>query len=123
MPSRTRHDWADLSPGMKNYYKGEGIQAGTYNKWWSMPQTDRTQLTVEAKAHGYESGLKFLATQAQVRRTTGRTITVSTTPREAARRMIRGTKGTEGKRQRRLVAQLFDFSEFDQLEWSEFMSP
>lgn len=116
-------DWGDLSPGMKSMYTSEGVTAGTYNRWWRMEQIERTNLTVQAKANGYESGLKFLATQAQVRRSTGRTITSRTAPKEAARQIIRGKKGSEGKRQRGLVARLFDFSEFDHAEWTEFMSP
>lgn len=117
------HDWGELSPGMKRHYANEGITAGTYNRWWRMPQIDRTELSIEARRHGYSDGLNFLAVQAQVRRTTGRSITPRTAPREAAVKMIRGTKGSEGKRQRGFVAKLFDFSEFDHVEWTEFMSP
>jgi len=117
------HDWGELSPGMKRMYAAEGVTAGTYNRWWRMDQSDRTQLTVRAKANGYDSGLKFMAAQAQVRRSTGKTITPATSPREAARQIIRGKRGTEGKRQRNLVSKLFDLSLAEHEVWVEFMSP
>lgn len=114
-------DWGDLSAGMKEHYRNEGVTAGTYNRWWRMPQTERTELTVKAKAAGYDSGLRFLGVQAQVRATTGKTITPRTEPRKAAAMILRG----EGKKSRRraMVPKLFDFSEFDHVEWTEFMSP
>jgi len=115
------HDWADLSAGMKSHYQSEGVTAGTYNKWWRMEQTERTQLTVKAKAAGYDSGLRFLGVQAQVRASTGKTITPRTEPRKAARMIITG----QGKKSRRraMVPKLFDFSESDHDQWTEFMSP
>lgn len=117
------HDWAELSPGMKRHYANQGVTAATYNKWWRMPQTDRTQLSIKARESGYRDGLNFLAVQAQVRRSAKKTITPRTEPREAARQIITGTKGAEGKRQRSLVPKLFDFSEFERVDWVEFMSP
>lgn len=129
MPNRSNagsHDWSDLSAGMKAHYTNQGITAATYNRWWRMPQIDRTNLTIEAKEHGYQNGLNFLAVQAQVRRTTGKTITPRTDPREAARKMIKGTKGKESKRQRNLVPKLFDFSDFETYSheaWTNFLSP
>lgn len=118
MPS---HDWAELSAGMKRHYTDQGVTAGTYNRWWRMPQTERTELTVKAKAAGYDSGLRFLGVQAQVRGSTGKTITPRTTPRKAAAMIVKG-QGRKSRR-RKLVPKLFDFGEFDHDAWTEFMSP
>lgn len=115
-----RHDWADESPMMKRYYKERGINAGAFNKWWSMPQLDRTAMTQAAKKSGYESGLQFLAIQGQVRTYTNKRITPATSPREAARKLLRGTGRRDARR--RVLPKLFDFSAFDRLAWTEFLS-
>jgi hypothetical protein len=115
------HDWADLSAGSKNMYRDEGITAQTYNRWWRMEQTERTQLTVKAKASGYDSGLKFLGVQAQVRATTGKTITPRTEPRKAARMIVTGQD--KKSRRRAMIPRLFKFDEASHAQWTEFMSP
>ena len=123
MASRTkgRHDWADESPRMKTYYKERGVGAATFNKWWSMAQSDRTALSTAAKKSGYESGMQFLAIQGQVRTWTNKRINVKTSPRDAARKLLQGTKRRDSRRA--ALPKLFDFAEFDRLAWSNFLSP
>jgi len=115
------HDWAELSAGSKQMYRDEGITAQTYNRWWRMDQTERTRVNVQAKAAGYDRGLQFLGVQAQVKATTGKTITPRTEPRKAARMIVTG----QGKKSRRrgMVPRLFNFAEADHDQWTEFMSP
>lgn len=119
MPNQGRRDWSELPAGAKKFYKSEGINAGAYNKWWSMSQADRTDLTRRAKAGGYENGMKFLSIQGQVRTWTNKRITTRTPPKEAARKLLQGT-GRRSQR-RKILPRLFDFSEFDRLEWSAFL--
>lgn len=121
MPSQDRHDWAELGKSSKEYYRAQGIAPATYNKWWSMPQLDRTALTIEAKKSGYKNGMQFLAIQGQVRTRTNKRISVRTTPKEAARKLLQGTGRRDPKR--KVIAKLFDFSEFDRLDWTSFLSP
>lgn len=122
MPNR---DWGELSVGMKAYYRNKGVSPGTYNKWWRMPQTERTDLTVEAKQSGYDSGLQFLAVQSAVRQRGVRrkNIKVTTKPEQAAEMMISGAKGAQARAARSEVARLFNFDEFDLVEWENFLSP
>lgn len=118
-------DWAELSPGMKGYYRDRGVSPATYNKWWRMPQTDRTDLTVQAKTSGYESGLQFLAVQSEVRKrgVSRKTLKVTTHANTAAELMITGAKGQQATDARKTVAKLFRFNEFDRVEWENFLSP
>jgi len=118
MPKR---DWSELSEGAKKFNRERGINAGTYNKWWGMSQTERTDLTRAAKKSGYDSGLQFLAIQGQVRTWTNKRIQVTTKPQEAARKLLEGTPRTS--KRRAIIPKLFDFAEFDRLEWTEFLSP
>lgn len=120
MASQARHTWSGESSYMKKYYKDKGINAGSYNKWWAMPQEERTALTIAAKKSGYDSGLQFLAIQGQVRTWTNKRITPATTPREAAKKLLRGTGRRDARR--KIIPKLFDFSGFDRLEWTEFLS-
>lgn len=126
MASRSgQHDWSELSDGMKRFYNNQGVGAATYNKWWRMPQLDRTQLSIEARKAGYRDGLNFLAVQSAVKNKTPRkkTIKVTTPANAAAVDLISGTHGADNKRNRKLVSQLFDFSEFDRVDWENFLSP
>lgn len=126
MASRSgQHDWADLSEGMKRHYRNQGVGAATYNKWWRMPQIERTNLSIEARQAGYRDGLNFLAVQSAVKNRTPRrkTITTATKPSTAGTMLITGTKGADNERNRKLVAQLFDFSEFERVDWENFLSP
>lgn len=115
------HDWAELSAGSKKNYTEEGITAQTYNRWWRLSQTERTELNVKAKAAGYDRGLQFLGVRAQVRASAGKTITPRTPPREAARLILKGQP--RKSRRRAMVPRLFEFREFDHDAWTEFMSP
>lgn len=121
MASQARHDWASLGQSSKDYYRSQGVNPAAYNKWWSMPQLDRTALTVEAKKSGYKNGMQFLVIQGQVRTHTNKRISVKTSPKEAARKLLKGTSRRSKKR--RVIAELFNFSEFDRLDWTSFMSP
>ena len=126
MASRSgQHDWSDLSDGMKRYYKNQGVGAATYNKWWRLPQTERTQLSIEARQAGYRDGLNFLAVQSAVKNKAPRKRTIKpTTPsNQAAVDLISGSRGAQNAANRKLVAQLFDFSEFDRVDWENFLSP
>jgi hypothetical protein len=121
MPNQGRHDWSELGQSSKEYYRGQGIGPAAYNKWWSMPQLERTAITIEAKKSGYKNGMQFVAVQGQVRTRTNKRISVKTPPKEAARKLIQGTARRDPKRA--IVAKLFDFSSFDRLQWTSFMSP
>lgn len=119
------HDWAELSDGMKKYYRNQGLSAATYNKWWRMPQIERTQLSIEARKAGYTDGLNFLAVQSAVKNRTPKrkTIKVTTPANQAAVTLISGSRGTDNQRNRVLVTQLFDFNEFERVDWESFLSP
>lgn len=129
MASRKREPeplkWSDLSAGLKKHYANQGVTAPTFNKWHRMPQADRTDLSIKARESGYSSGLNFLAVQSAVKTKTPRkrTIKVTTPANQAAVDLITGTKGADNKRNRKLVAQLFDFSEFERVDWENFLSP
>lgn len=117
------HDWAGLSKGQKNFYTGQGITAGAYNRWWAQPQTERTETTKQAQKAGYQSGLQFYAVQSQIKTWTGKRIKVTTPARDAAKLMFKGTKGATNRRQRSMAAKLFRFDEFDRVDWENFLSP
>lgn len=123
MPSHN-HTWADLPEGAKRHYTSEGVTAGPYNRWFSMSQLERTELTRRAHAAGYESGLKFTAVQAQVRQASGERITTRTAPREAARKIIKGAKRSTpaGRYRYRQASKLFNMEEWDHIQWTEFLS-
>lgn len=127
MPSRKTSplQWGELDEGSKRYYTDKGITAASFNKWHRMSQIERTELSKQARAHGYESGLQFTAVQTQVKKHTGKTIKPTVDPKEAARRMIAGSKRKtlEGRYRYRQAAKLFDMTEWDHLQWTEFMSP
>lgn len=119
------HDWGELSFGMKQHYRNQGITAGTYNKWWRIPQAERTQLSVAARSSGYKDGLNFLAVQSAVRTKSAKKkqISVRTTPNAAAVELISGVRGSDNERNRQLVIQLFDFDGFERVDWENFLSP
>ena len=117
------HDWANLSSGQKKFYTEQGVTAGSYNRWWSQSQLDRTETTKQATKAGYKSGLQFYAVQTQVKTWAGKKIKVTTPPREAARLMVKGTKGSTAKRQRDMTAKLFNLKDFTHVEWENFLSP
>jgi hypothetical protein len=117
--------WGELSEGAKKHYTSQGITAPAFNRWHRMSQIERTELSKQAKAGGYDSGLQFTSVQTQVKKQTGKTITPKTKPHEAARKIIAGSKRKtiEGRYQYRIAASLFDMTEWDHLQWTEFMSP
>lgn len=125
MPSRNTSDWGDLTPAGKQHLRNQGITAGTYNKWWRMPQIERTQLSIEARKAGYKDGLNFLAVQSAVkqRTPTKKTIKVTTPANQAAVSLISGSKGETNAHNRQLATQLFDFEGFERVDWENFLSP
>ena len=121
MASRGDSGWGSLSEGMKRVYTSEGVTAGPYNRWSKLSQLERTKVTRQAREAGYSSGLNYFATQAQIRQHTGKRMPPSTTPQEAARKLLKGSK--RGSPARKKIPQLFNFSEFDHVEWENFLSP
>lgn len=121
MPSRGTSHWGSLPQGAKDFERSRGVTPAVYNRWWNTPQTERSRISREARAAGYDSGLRFYAVQAQVRQHTGKKITPKTPPNKAARMMLKGSK--KESRTRQMVPKLFDFSEFDHVEWENFLSP
>jgi hypothetical protein len=125
MPKSSSMTWGELSESSKKHYTSEGITAQSFNRWHRLGQLERTALTKQAQAAGYESGLKFTAIQTQVKKQTGKTITPATPPNVAAQSIVRGSKRktVEGRYQYRIAANLFNMTEWDHLQWTDFMSP
>jgi hypothetical protein len=119
MPSPKR--WADLSAGTKRSYQREGIHSKLYNRWYDKPAAERTRIDREAKASGYRNGLHYTAVEVSVRLYAEKKITPATPAHEAARKLVQGQTKKSGVR--KMIPRLFNFKEWDHLQWSDFMSP
>lgn len=118
MPSRR---WADLSARTKRDYQRQGIHSKLYNRWYDKPAPTRTRIDREAKAAGYRNGLHYTAVENAVRLYTEKKITPSTPAREAGLKLIRGQDKKSPVRA--MVPRLFDFDQFERVEWEDFLSP
>jgi hypothetical protein len=121
--------WTNETAASQRALRERGWTPSLFNAWWRKTPADRAEISRRAETAGYNSGAQFFRARAQVRAhaTTGRPISEyapprSLEPREAARRLIKGSRGRRNSN-RTLVGQLFPQTvEFDNLSWSQFMS-
>jgi hypothetical protein len=130
MSANRASKWSNESHATQAQLRARGWTPQTFNSWWGLTTADRTDISRRAEDAGYQSGAQFYRARAQVRaNATGRPVPEhvpprSLQPREAARRLIKGSRGRGPRnRNRSLVGQLFPQTEdFDNLSWTEFMS-